>query len=141
VYGRIYFQKMEERVEERKKKGGGWSEAEERALRHDLTPVLLIARVATGRVYPANRKLVAKRVTNTISDAVGRANVPGFDAHFALVKHAKGYDFEPVASVWGGAQVLTELVAFDTAQVLPLAVVEPRDAPAFVAAGGRGFVP
>ncbi len=59
-------------------------------LRHDLSPVLLFVWVVTAHVYPADWLLGADSVTNSVSSTVGRANMPGFDAHFAIVQHGGG---------------------------------------------------
>jgi hypothetical protein len=104
----------------------------EERLRHDLAPVLLVARVVTARVYPADRRLDGVKKTSTISDAIGRANMPGYDAHFAVVKQTDGAVFDPVRTMHearvGG--LFTELVVFDAGQVLPIAIVEPSEKPA-----------
>jgi hypothetical protein len=100
-------------------------------VKFELSPVLLVAKVVTGRVYPANRWLQARGVTRTSSDAVGRANVPGYDSHFSLVKQGGGDVFEPIQSLeeFDKGVVVTELVAFDAGQVLPVALVRPSVKP------------
>jgi hypothetical protein len=130
VYGEQIATTLEEKVREMKSKGQLLREDEE-MMRHALAPVLLVCRVVTGRVYPADRRLEAAARTTTVSDMIGRANMPGYDAHFALVKHGVGAVFNPVSTMHDArdGDLFTELVVFDMGQVLPIAIIEPSIAP------------
>jgi hypothetical protein len=129
VYGSIYRDKREEALRDNN------DPSRVKRLMFDLSPVLLVAKVVAGRVFPAHKRLEARCATRTISDTVGRANVPGYDAHFALVKHTAGAVFDPVTSAddFDKGEVFTELVTFDVGQVLPIAILRPSVEPSLAA--------
>jgi hypothetical protein len=121
VYGSLYLEKLAAELSKNTDK------KREKSLIFELSPVLIVAKVVTGHVYPANRRLQARGLTRTISDSIGRANIPGYDSHFSLVKHAGGCNFEPIVSLddFERGEVFTEIVTFDVGQVLPLAILRP----------------
>jgi hypothetical protein len=134
VYGSIYKSREDDAVAravaDKKFEAGSESEKE---FRYQRAPVLLVAKVVTGRVYPAHKRLEAAPVTSTISDVVGRAAKPGYDAHFTIVSKNSAnpnvYDAITDEDAPRRGGVFSELVVFDSGQVLPIAIVEPSAVP------------